>query len=387
MSTSAVPIAVHAERDTAAAPQPLAMRAPLPRARHLPGYIYGSSDILAQEHKRIFMTHWLCVGREEELSQVGDYMALRVADQPIIVVRESADRIAVLRNRCGHRGVEVAFDRGSTNGFVCPYHAWSYDLSGKLSGAGYMNGTEADLSECGLPRLRSALWRGWIYVNFSAKGMPFEEFIAPYEQPLWFYQSGKAKLADKMVVEVHTNWKFVVENLLDMYHVSTLHAKTFGKFLRLLRDELVFDAIPGGGLAFNFGSKPMTADGSQSFPILSWLSDQDLGFAGKGNIFPNMNLSIRADSMRMWVLWPLSADRTQIISYLLVDETAFAKPEFPERLAAYRAYLRNIVAEDQQAVESLQRNAGADDFEPGPLSHLEGPIHHVLNHYLDVMGL
>jgi phenylpropionate dioxygenase-like ring-hydroxylating dioxygenase large terminal subunit len=386
MNAPYTPISVLRKPDGTAIGGSAAMREPLEKARHLPGRVYCDPGILALEHERIFKTHWLCVGREEEVAKPGDYLAMRIADQPIIVSRASADEIVVLRNRCLHRGVEVAFGAGSAENFICPYHAWSYDRSGKLTGAGYMKGSQADLSNCSLPRVRSARWRGWIFVNFGEAAQPFEEFIAPYEKPLWFYQSGKARLADKLVVEVNTNWKFVVENLLDMYHVSTLHAKTFGKFLKLLRDELPFDALPGGGLAFNFGSKPMTADGSQSFAILSWLRDQDLGFAGKGNIFPNMNLSIRADSMRMWVLWPITPERTQIISYLLVDESAFDAPEFAERLATYREYLRSIVAEDQSALESLQRNARAADFEPGPLSHLEGPIHHVLNHYLDVIG-
>lgn len=373
------------------APLPLpsthGMREPLARARHLPGFIYASPEVLAREKKTLFGTHWLCVAREEELARVGDYLAIRVADQPLILVRESADSIAALRNRCVHRGVEVAFDAGHTSSFTCPYHAWSYDLSGRLTGAGYMQGAEFDPAAAHLPRVRTARWRGWVFVNFDAQAPAFEDFIAPYEQPLWFYQSQRARLADKMVVEVRTNWKFVVENLLDMYHVGTLHAGTFGKFLKLMREDLPFDRIPGGGLAFTFGSRPMTADGSQGFALLESLKDQGTGIAGKANIFPNMNLSVRADSMRMWVMWPLAVDRTQIVSYLLVDESAFAQPEFAQRLDAYRQYMRRIVQEDQQAVESLQRNATADDFEPGPMSHLEGPIHHVLNHYLDAMSL
>jgi len=332
----------------------------------------------------------LCVGRVEELPRVGDYLALRIVDQPILLTRckagDAADAIVALRNRCVHRGVEVAYGSGNAREFVCPYHAWTFDLSGRLTGAGYMKSADWDRSSAHLPPVRLEQWRGWLFVCFAADAPPLAEFIAPYEAPLWFYKSDQAVLGDKLEVEVQTNWKFVVENLLDVYHVGTLHANTFGKFMRFLRDDFAFDAIPGGGLAFNFGSKPMSADGSQSFPFLSWLKD-DLGFAGKANIFPNMNLSIRADSMRMWVMWPTAVDRTHIVSYLLVDKTAVARPDYPEKLAAYRQYMRSIVAEDQQAVESLQRNATADDFTPGPLSHLEGPIHHVLNHYLDVMQL
>lgn len=366
--------------------EPAAIRKPLPAARHLGGEIYCSPEIYKLEQELIFKKHWLCVGRVDEVPNVGDYITMRLADQPILISRDSPDSVVVLRNRCPHRGVEVAYGSGNGKSFTCPYHAWNFDLSGKLVGAGYMKGTETDMSQMRLPALRTAFWRGFIFITFSDETQPFEDFIAPYEKPLWFYQADKLKFADKLVVEVNTNWKFVVENLLDMYHVSTLHAKTFGKFIQLVRDELAFDAIPGGGIAFTFGSKPMTADGSQSFPFVSFLKDQGLGFAAKGAIFPNINLSVRADGLRMWTLWPLSPDRTQIVSYLLLEPGASERPEFAERMATYRDYMRSIVAEDQQAVESLQRNARAADFDPGPLSHLEGPIHHVLNNYLDVIG-
>lgn len=362
-----------------------AMRTPLARARHLPGAIYASPDILALEHERLFKHRWLCVGRVEELPAVGDFLTMRIAGQPIIVVRENIERIVALRNRCVHRGVEVAYGQGNAREFVCPYHAWSFDLAGRLTGAGYMKNTEWDRDAAALPAVRLETWRGWMFVNFDAAAAPLAEWMRPFEGPLDYYRSDEAVLGDKLVVEVKTNWKFVVENLLDIYHVGTLHANTFGKFMRLIRDELPFDALPNGGVSLRFGSRPMSADGSQSFPFLPWIDD--LGFAAKANIFPNMNLSMRADSMRMWVMWPLAVDRTQIISYLLVNKDAAAQPDYPAKLEAYRNYMRSIVAEDQTAVESLQRNATAADFEPGPMSHLEAPIHHVLNHYLDAMQL
>lgn len=383
---SATPLPLPRDREHQPPAAPLAMRLPLSRARHLPGYIYASPDILAAEQERIFKKHWLCVGRVEELPVVGDYLSLRIADQPIIVTRNAPDSLIALRNRCVHRGVEVVQGSGHAREFVCPYHAWTFDLSGKLTGAGYMKSAQWDRDSAALPRVRLELWRGWMFVNFDAAAAPLAAMMASYETPLWFYKSDATVLGDKFEVEVQTNWKFIVENLLDVYHVGTLHANTFGKFMRFLRDDFSFDAIAGGGLAFNFASKPMSADGSQSFPFLPWLKD-DPGFAGKGNIFPNMNLSVRADSMRMWVMWPVAVDRTRIVSYLLVDKSAAAQPDHASKLEAYRNYMRSIVAEDQTAVESLQRNARADDFEPGPLSHLEGPIHHALNHYLDVMQL
>lgn len=362
-----------------------AMRAPLSKARHLAAEIYASPQIAALEKENIFLTHWLCVGRVEEVPEVGNFMTLRIAEEPIVISRISDSEVAVFMNQCLHRGVEVAFGKGSARSFSCPYHAWGYDISGRLLAAPHMKQAEVDLSGARLPRVRSATWRGWIFINFDDEAQAFEDFIAPYEKELWYYRTDECRLADKLTIEVDCNWKFLVENLLDIYHVGTLHAKTFGKFLRGDQEKFQFKRLPKGGVAFTFESAPMTADGSQAFTTLPWLAERGAGFAGKAAVFPNMNLSNRSDSIRMWVLWPLSTGRTQIVSYLLFHESAFQSRDFNENLDEYREYMKSIVEEDRAAVESLQRVAKSVKFQPGPLSHLENAIHHTLNHYLDVM--
>ena len=83
-------------------------RAALSKARHLPGYIYTSPEVYQLEKDKVFMKDWLCVGRMEEVENPGDYMALRVLDEPIIVARDTAGKVNAFANVCQHRGVEVA---------------------------------------------------------------------------------------------------------------------------------------------------------------------------------------------------------------------------------------------------------------------------------------
>jgi phenylpropionate dioxygenase-like ring-hydroxylating dioxygenase large terminal subunit len=359
------------------------MRRPLGAARHLPSEFYASPEAFELDKQKIFMTHWLCVGREEELKNAGDFFTRNIVGEPIIVAREG-DVIVAMLNQCLHRGVEIAFGEGNARRFICPYHAWVYDVGGKLTRAPHMEGCDADLASGALPRLRTASWRGWIFINFSEQPQPFEEFIAGYEAPLWFYQTDKCQLAGKVVVDVACNWKFVAENLLDIYHVSTLHANTFGKFLKNNRFD--FQYIAGGGVCFEYESAPLTTDGSKAFSMLPWVEARGLGFAGKAAIFPNMNLSARADSLRMWIIWPVSEGRTQVHIYMMLHEDSFKDPAFEEKMTRYKDYMRAIVAEDQVAVESMQRLAASGRFRPGPLSHMEGAIHHVLNRYVELVG-
>ena len=103
-------------------------RAGLLESRHLPGWFYTSPELLQHEVETIFMKEWLCVGRLEEFPNPGDYAAIRIAGEPLLICRDNAGKMNAFRNVCRHRGTEVASGRGNLGKFTCPYHAWVYDL-------------------------------------------------------------------------------------------------------------------------------------------------------------------------------------------------------------------------------------------------------------------
>lgn len=168
-----------------------------------------SPEIYAMEKEQIFMKYWLSVGRVEEISEVGDYFTFQVMKESIVVSRPAPDQVVAYMNQCLHRGVEIAVGRGNANEFSCPYHAWLYDVSGKLVVAPGMKASEVELKNCSLRQLHVKLWRGWIFVNFSDEPMSFDAYIAPFEQPLWWFQTDHCKLAQKVEIDVKCNWKFL----------------------------------------------------------------------------------------------------------------------------------------------------------------------------------
>ena len=109
-------------------------------------------------------------------------------------------------------------------------------------------------------------------------------------------------------------------------------------------------------------------------------------FSGKGAMFPNLNFWSGADSLRMWQLWPLSVDRTRAICYIMLPPSSFVVEGFDAKLAQYGAYVEQVAIEDRGALESLQRGVSSSRFKPGPLSHLELQLQHLLKHYVDVMA-
>src|SRR5271167_1331231 len=100
---------------------------PLDSAKHAPGYVYGSEEVLKLEKEKVFMKDWVCVGRVEELEKPGDYLTLRILGEPILVTMDQDGQYNGFMNVCRHRGVEVAHGQGNTREFTCPYHGWVYD--------------------------------------------------------------------------------------------------------------------------------------------------------------------------------------------------------------------------------------------------------------------
>jgi choline monooxygenase len=361
------------------------IREPLARAHHLPAEVYVSPEIQQIEKAQVFMKHWLCVGRVEELPNKGDYTTLRIADEPIVVARDAEGAIVAYSNMCLHRGVEIAYGEGNARRFTCPYHAWTYDTGGTLIVAPLMKEAGIDVAGRCIPRIKTAEWRGWIFVNFDADAQPFADMMAPYEEAFWWYRGDDVKLALKKTIEVDCNWKFIVENLLDFYHASTVHAGTFGHQYKL-KGELPATRLPGGAFNLEMNSSIRPTDPKMLFfPTIPWTAERGVTLA-RGLLFPNMILTA-VDSLRMWTMLPISPGKTRVTANILLPHSSFEMPDLAERVAKFESFTQTFLEEDRQALESLQRAASSDRMQPGPLSPFEVGIHHFLNHYLDVVGL
>ena len=150
-------------------------------------------------------------------------------------------------------------------------------------------------------------------------------------------------------------------------------------------EQVRFNLVENGGWHTQYEARPHSKSGEQVFPTLPWAQDKPSGIACKAGIYPNLNLSMRADSVRMWHIWPISPTETKVICYLLFPEGAFSIPNYDEEMEKYVGFVRQIIAEDAVMVEGMQNTAGSKFFQPGPMSPLEEALYHMENHYIDVM--
>jgi Rieske 2Fe-2S family protein len=358
------------------------MRRELSRASHAPGAIYTSPEIFRRECEVYFKRDWLFVAREEELANPGDYMALRIVGEPVVVARDKDGRLYAHYNMCLHRGVEVAYGAGNVRSFKCPYHGWVYGLNGQLTGAAYMADSEGfELQRCRLPPLKLDTWRGNVFVTFDPAARPLAQAVAEMEKDFAFLGWEKCRLGNRIELELACNWKFVHENLMDFYHVGVLHAKSFGA--RFSWDNDTVRPKADGGLAIFYNAGPPTPGAEPLLGKMPWLEDRPHSFACTGYLAPNLTFFGRIDCIRPMVAWPIDEAHTRVVIYHLFPESFFERPDMTEKLKIYRDYQIVVLEEDRTMIESMQKAMGSPAYHPGRMSTLEKPIHNFLNGYLD----
>ena len=132
------------------------------RGISMPPKSYYDRDLFSLEKDRIFRKGWVCVGRSSELQASGDYITRIVSDQPLILLRDGANKIRAMSNVCRHRHALLVEDCGNVSRIICPYHAWTYSLDGTLIAAPFMDMPKD--SGCNLPSYSIQEWYGFLFV-------------------------------------------------------------------------------------------------------------------------------------------------------------------------------------------------------------------------------
>ena len=200
----------------------------------LPSAAYTSNNFFELESKLIFAKSWTFVGFAHDLAQVGDIIPLEMAGQPLILVRSSKNKIRAFHNVCRHRNLKLVDEpRNYKSLITCPYHNWCYNLDGQLRAAPFFGGQKTELpkdfklKEHGLLEVPCELFHDWIFVNLNCDTVSFESHLAPLRKQL-----AGIDLDDFVVVvniefgEIKTNWKLLMENFIEPYHVQFVHKNT-----------------------------------------------------------------------------------------------------------------------------------------------------------------
>ncbi|MDG2483006.1 MAG: aromatic ring-hydroxylating dioxygenase subunit alpha [Alphaproteobacteria bacterium] len=190
----------------------------------MPSAFYTDPDFTRLEVEHLFKKEWHCVGRIEEIAEKGQWMPYRLANEPLVITHGTDGKIRALSNVCRHRGTLIATEKGKGRRLLCPYHHWAYDMTGQLKAAPKIEERDGfTVKGCKLPEFRCETWMGFIYVNLEQDAAPFAPSVAELEAKIAPYHMEEMWLGYILEETWETNWKSMIDNYMEGYHLSPLH--------------------------------------------------------------------------------------------------------------------------------------------------------------------
>ncbi len=205
----------------------------LGRTPLLPVEAYLSEEWFAREQELIFAPSWICIGVESDAAEPGDYLTAQVGRYGIFVVRGDDRRLRAFHNVCRHRGTQLLRATGSSQtGIVCPYHNWTYSINGDLVSIPQPECFPGlRLEERGLHAASVETWNGLLFVHPEPDPpQNLREWLGGFPDKFGPHRPALLTEVEPDVHEWDANWKIVVENYIDGYHLMHLHATTLDQY-------------------------------------------------------------------------------------------------------------------------------------------------------------
>jgi Rieske 2Fe-2S family protein len=344
----------------------------------LPALAYTSPEVLAWELRHVFAGTWAFLGRLDELLPEGtSQRAVLVGDVGAVLTRDDGE-VRMFANTCRHRGHELLATGGSSGrqAIVCPYHAWSYDLAGRVVAArGFREVEGFESAAHGLVELPVTVWCGWVFGHgvcaVGDRDVPdFRRHLGALDDVVAAYRPQDLRLGARHDYEVAANWKVVAENYHECYHCPVIHPElsrvsppTSGSNYHLP------GAWVGGSMQLVDGMATMSLDGRSGGRPITGVSPESVEYV---HLLPNLLVSAHPDYVMTHRLTPLAPDRTSVECawYFPADDDDGGPPD-----PAYAVDFWDLTnRQDWAACESVQRGLAGPHFRPGPFAPDEDAV-------------
>ena len=366
--------------ETLASLSSLAAR-PLAEATAMPKAMYTAPAIAAFEQERIFNTEWICIGRADDVAEIGDYMTTEIGSQPLIIIRGDDHQIKALSNVCRHRMMQLVEGRGNAKKFTCPYHAWTYHRDGRLLKAPYMDKTTCfDQASIRLPETRCEVYEGWIYVSLDQAAIPVAERLAALTPLVSRYRPDRYITIFREEHVWQTNWKSLTENFMEGYHLPVAHRGTVGAYFPVLDTE--FDERGNfEHFTYQYFTKKSDVPVGLAHPNNTTLTGKWRKTSIMPTVFPSHMYVLAPDHLWYLSLHPEGGDQVRIIyGAALAPEVLETSDNREALITETKEFLDRVQEEDRFVVEGIFKGAQAPMASPGPLSWLERENHEFVNY-------
>jgi Rieske 2Fe-2S family protein len=302
--------------------------------------------------------------------------AVSVGDVGALLVRHDG-RVRMFANTCRHRGHELLPDGDSSQrrSIVCPYHAWSYDLSGALQAApGFRDDDDFRATEHSLVELPVTAWGGWLFGHAlhplgAPQVPPFAEHLGEMDRLLAPYRTKMLVVAARHTYEVAANWKVVAENYHECYHCPLIHPELCQVSPPDSGENYDLPgAWIGGAMELRDGMATMSLTGELAATPLPGVDPRRVEYL---HLLPNLLVSAHPDYVMTHRLVPLAPDRTWLeCSWLVLPDDDGTVPD----AAAAAEFWDLTNRQDWAACESVQRGLASPHFRPGPFAPNEDGV-------------
>lgn len=347
------------------------------RPEMLPAVAYTSPEVLAWELRHLYAGTWTCLGRLDELLPEGTTQRAVVVGDVGALLTRSGDDVRLFANTCRHRGHELLpeGEPSSRQSVVCPYHAWSYDLSGRVLGApGFRDVPGFDPAEHGLVELPVAPWCGWLFGHGrlplgDPDLVPFDAHLGELAGIVAAYHPERLVLAARHTYEVAANWKVVAENYHECYHCPLIHPELCQVSPPTSGDNYDLPgAWVGGRMDLRDGMATMSLTGESAGHPIPGVRTDAVEYL---HLLPDLLVSAHPDYVMTHRLRPLAPGRTRIeCSWYLRPGPDGSVPD-----PAYAVDFWDLTnRQDWAACESVQRGLESPHFRPGPFAPNEDAV-------------
>jgi Rieske 2Fe-2S family protein len=287
----------------------------------LPGSYYTDPTVFALEQEKVFEAMWNCVVRSSDLPRPGSFQTVQVGRENLLVSRSRTGGVRAFYNVCRHRGSRLSTQESGEvrRAFQCGYHAWTYDLDGKLIAAPNLTDMpDIDRTAYGLRPVAVREWLGYVWVCLAKEPPSFEETVLREVVDrlgdvgaLDRYDVENLQVGRRIRYDVAANWKLIVENFMECYHCATIHPE-LTEVLPEFADGYAAQYFVGHGAEFGEGVEGFTVDGSAGVEAIPTIgADQDRRYYAI-TIKPQVFLNLVPDHVIVHRMFPLAPDRTVV---------------------------------------------------------------------------
>jgi Rieske 2Fe-2S family protein len=285
----------------------------------LPAGWYRDPAHYERELEVFWYRRWVAVAREEEIPGPGDWRLITLGSQSVVLLRNSSGELRGFHNTCRHRGsvlctqAQGSFPRGR---IVCPYHAWTYDLDGRLVGTPRRMATpDFRAEDFPLHKVAVDTWGGFVFVNLAKDPPPLRDAVSHRQERYERYRFEDLRIGKRIVADVQANWKLLAENFSECFHCPPVHPELCAVVTAYqeagawgLRDA------PEEKPQFTSAAKTLTLDGTSRLPPF-----KDLNEAEKQNLYvadmlpPGLFLNVQPDYVNSQLMFPTGPQSVRIV--------------------------------------------------------------------------